>query len=175
MLNAGDQVRWTHRGPEVCRAGERAERRRALAHGAGQEEDGSNRQYELRRRHVATCSILKLDEGIFEVIATGGDTHGGGDDIENLLIADRARRHRRRRWASAVGRGAKARGELVQARPQGRHRGEDRAVVDSPRGERLQVALLRRRNNPRCEISRERFEASIAPMIERTAARSSRP
>jgi Fe-S protein assembly chaperone HscA len=31
-------------------------------------------------------SILKLHEGIFEVIATGGDTHLGGDDIDNLLI-----------------------------------------------------------------------------------------
>jgi molecular chaperone DnaK/molecular chaperone HscA len=32
-------------------------------------------------------SILKLHEGIFEVVATGGDTHLGGDDIDNLLIA----------------------------------------------------------------------------------------
>ena len=32
-------------------------------------------------------SILKLHEGIFEVIATGGDTHLGGDDIDNLLVA----------------------------------------------------------------------------------------
>ncbi len=32
-------------------------------------------------------SVLKLHEGIFEVIATGGDTHLGGDDIDNLLLA----------------------------------------------------------------------------------------
>ncbi|HYH00361.1 MAG TPA: Fe-S protein assembly chaperone HscA [Terriglobales bacterium] len=32
-------------------------------------------------------SILKLHEGIFEVIATNGDTHLGGDDIDNLMIA----------------------------------------------------------------------------------------
>ena len=32
-------------------------------------------------------SLLKLHEGIFEVVATGGDTHLGGDDIDNLLIA----------------------------------------------------------------------------------------
>ena len=31
-------------------------------------------------------SILKLHEGIFEVIATGGDTHLGGDDLDNLLL-----------------------------------------------------------------------------------------
>ncbi len=32
-------------------------------------------------------SILKLHEGIFEVISTGGDTHLGGDDLDNLLLA----------------------------------------------------------------------------------------
>ena len=31
-------------------------------------------------------SILKLHDGIFEVLATNGDTHLGGDDIDNLLI-----------------------------------------------------------------------------------------
>ena len=32
-------------------------------------------------------SILSCMTGIFEVIATNGDTHLGGDDIDNLLIA----------------------------------------------------------------------------------------
>src|SRR5215831_7779912 len=31
-------------------------------------------------------SILKLRDGIFEVLATNGDTHLGGDDIDNRLI-----------------------------------------------------------------------------------------
>ena len=31
-------------------------------------------------------SILKLKEGIFEVLATNGDTHLGGDDLDNRLI-----------------------------------------------------------------------------------------
>ena len=31
-------------------------------------------------------SILKLSEGIFEVLSTNGDTHLGGDDIDDLLI-----------------------------------------------------------------------------------------
>ena len=31
-------------------------------------------------------SILKLHDGIFEVVATNGDTHLGGDDIDNLLL-----------------------------------------------------------------------------------------
>ncbi len=31
-------------------------------------------------------SILELDKGVFEVIATHGDTHLGGDDIDNRII-----------------------------------------------------------------------------------------
>src|SRR5262249_56133929 len=32
-------------------------------------------------------SILKLRDGIFEVLSTNGDTHLGGDDIDNALIS----------------------------------------------------------------------------------------
>src|SRR4029077_19091434 len=31
-------------------------------------------------------SILKLKEGIFEVLSTNGDTHLGGDDLDNKII-----------------------------------------------------------------------------------------
>ena len=31
-------------------------------------------------------SLLKLDDGVFEVIATSGDTHLGGEDIDNKLV-----------------------------------------------------------------------------------------
>ena len=35
---------------------------------------------------LSDISILRLKEGIFEVLATNGDTHLGGDDIDNLLM-----------------------------------------------------------------------------------------
>src|SRR3974377_1354014 len=59
-------------------------------------------------------SILKLHEGIFEVIATGGDTHLGGDDIDNLLIAI-ALDDIAGDADLGFGQDAKAGGELVQA------------------------------------------------------------
>ena len=31
-------------------------------------------------------SVLSLDEGIFEVLSTGGDTHLGGEDFDNLMV-----------------------------------------------------------------------------------------
>ena len=31
-------------------------------------------------------SILTIDDGVFEVKATSGDTHLGGEDFDNLLV-----------------------------------------------------------------------------------------
>ncbi len=58
----------------------------ALAYGLDKKRDGLIAVYDFGGG-TFDISILKLHEGIFEVIATGGDTHLGGDDIDNLLIA----------------------------------------------------------------------------------------
>src|SRR6201995_654657 len=57
----------------------------ALAYGLDRQKDGIVAVYDLGGG-TFDISILKLHEGIFEVIATNGDTHLGGDDIDNLLI-----------------------------------------------------------------------------------------
>jgi chaperone protein DnaK len=57
----------------------------ALAYGLDKQRDGLIAVYDFGGG-TFDVSILKLHEGIFEVIATGGDTHLGGDDIDNLLI-----------------------------------------------------------------------------------------
>ena len=58
----------------------------ALAYGLDKQKDGIIAVYDFGGG-TFDISILKLHEGIFEVIATGGDTHLGGDDIDNLLTA----------------------------------------------------------------------------------------
>lgn len=58
----------------------------ALAYGLDRAKEGIVAVYDLGGG-TFDISILKLHEGIFEVIATNGDTHLGGDDIDNLLIA----------------------------------------------------------------------------------------
>ncbi|HUY82045.1 MAG TPA: Fe-S protein assembly chaperone HscA [Acidobacteriaceae bacterium] len=58
----------------------------ALAYGLDRQKEGIVAVYDLGGG-TFDISILKLQEGIFEVIATNGDTHLGGDDIDNLLIA----------------------------------------------------------------------------------------
>ncbi len=58
----------------------------SLAYGLDRKQNGIVAVYDLGGG-TFDISILKLNDGIFEVIATNGDTHLGGDDIDNLLIA----------------------------------------------------------------------------------------
>jgi molecular chaperone DnaK (HSP70) len=57
----------------------------SLAYGLDRKKNGVVAVYDLGGG-TFDISILKLHDGIFEVIATNGDTHLGGDDIDNLLI-----------------------------------------------------------------------------------------
>src|SRR6201993_1971736 len=57
----------------------------SLAYGLDEKKNGIIAVYDLGGG-TFDISILKLHDGIFEVIATNGDTHLGGDDIDNLLI-----------------------------------------------------------------------------------------
>jgi molecular chaperone DnaK len=57
----------------------------SLAYGLDKKQNGVVAVYDLGGG-TFDISILKLHDGIFEVIATNGDTHLGGDDIDNLLI-----------------------------------------------------------------------------------------
>ena len=99
----------------------------ALAYGLDKQRDGLIAVYDFGGG-TFDISILKLHEGIFEVIATGGDTHLGGDDIDNLLIAialdDIA-------GDAELGAGeldAQAERRVRAGRAQGGDRGEDRAL-----------------------------------------------
>jgi molecular chaperone DnaK len=62
----------------------------ALAYGLDQAEAGQKQASTVAVYDLGggtfDISILKLNDGIFEVIATNGDTHLGGDDIDNLLL-----------------------------------------------------------------------------------------
>ncbi|MFB3916485.1 MAG: Fe-S protein assembly chaperone HscA [Terriglobales bacterium] len=57
----------------------------ALAYGLNERKNGIVAVYDLGGG-TFDISILKLHDGIFEVISTNGDTHLGGDDIDNLLL-----------------------------------------------------------------------------------------
>jgi Fe-S protein assembly chaperone HscA len=133
----------------------------ALAYGLDKKRDGLVAVYDLGGG-TFDISILKLHEGIFEVVATNGDTHLGGDDIDNLLIAIALDD-----IAGDMGQDLRRNGEAVQAIRQAvidakiALSAADRAKIDVelPGGQRYQR-----------EITHEQFEQLIAPVIERTIA-----
>jgi Fe-S protein assembly chaperone HscA len=57
----------------------------ALAYGLDKRKQGVVAVYDFGGG-TFDISILRLHDGIFEVMATNGDTHLGGDDIDNLLL-----------------------------------------------------------------------------------------
>src|SRR5438046_4502671 len=57
----------------------------SLAYGLDKKQNGIVAVYDLGGG-TFDISILRLQDGIFEVIATNGDPNLGGDDIDNLLI-----------------------------------------------------------------------------------------
>jgi len=57
----------------------------ALAYGLDKRQEGIIAVYDMGGG-TFDISILKLHDGIFEVLATNGDTHLGGDDIDNRLL-----------------------------------------------------------------------------------------
>jgi Fe-S protein assembly chaperone HscA len=135
----------------------------SLAYGLDKKKNGIIVVYDLGGG-TFDISILKLHDGIFEVIATNGDTHLGGDDIDNLLIAialDDIRgdlgldlRSDVRKNGETVARIRKA---VIEAKIALSSQPSATLDVDLPDGRKYQR-----------EISREVFEQMIQPIIDRT-------
>jgi molecular chaperone DnaK len=137
----------------------------SLAYGLDKKKNGVIVVYDLGGG-TFDISILKLHDGIFEVVATNGDTHLGGDDIDNLLIAialDDIRgdlgldlRRDIRHSGEAVARIRKA---VIEAKIALSSQDSVKLDVDLPDGKKYQR-----------EISREVFEQMIQPIIDRTVS-----
>ena len=131
----------------------------SLAYGLDKKKNGIVAVYDLGGG-TFDISILKLHDGIFEVIATNGDTHLGGDDIDNLLIAIALDDIRGdlgldvRRNGEAV---ARIRQAVIEAKIALSSQPSARLDVDLPGGKKY-----------RREITREMFEQMIQPIVDRT-------
>ena len=58
----------------------------SLAYGLDRRREGTIAVYDLGGG-TFDISILRVEEGVFQVLATNGDTHLGGDDIDQLLVS----------------------------------------------------------------------------------------
>jgi molecular chaperone DnaK len=135
----------------------------ALAYGLDKHKDGIVAVYDLGGG-TFDISILKLHEGIFEVIATNGDTHLGGDDIDNLLISIALDD-----IAGDLKLDLRRNGEAVQAIRKAVIHGK--IALSSQPSTRLDVELPGGKRYQR-EITREQFEQLIEPIIQKTVGPS---
>ncbi len=135
----------------------------SLAYGLDKKKNGIVAVYDFGGG-TFDISILKLQDGIFEVIATNGDTHLGGDDIDNLLITialDDIQGDLKldvRRNGEAVARIRKA---VIEAKIALSSEASTKLDVELPDGRRYQR-----------EITRDAFEQLIDPVIQRTVSPS---
>jgi molecular chaperone DnaK len=138
----------------------------ALAYGLDRNSDGSARDGIIAVYDFGggtfDISILKLHEGIFEVIATGGDTHLGGDDIDNLLTAVALDDIR-----GDLGVDITLEPEAIQALRKAVI--ETKIALSTADRTTLDLTLPRGQRYAR-EITRTQFEQLIADVIARTAA-----
>jgi Fe-S protein assembly chaperone HscA len=132
----------------------------ALAYGLDRAKEGTIAVYDLGGG-TFDISILKLRDGIFEVQSTNGDTHLGGDDIDNLLLtialdeiyAENGIDLRLHPGAVQAVRKSAIEAKILLSKEQ-----EARFDIELPNGDRYQR-----------EIPRGVFELLIEPLLERTA------
>src|SRR5450631_365872 len=133
----------------------------SLAYGLDKQQNGIVAVYDLGGG-TFDISILRLHDGIFEVIATNGDTHLGGDDIDNLLIHIALHDIR-----GDLGMDVSRNGEIVA--------GIRKAVIEakialsSQESTKLDIQLPGGKRYQRT-VTREQFEQLAAPVIDRTVA-----
>ena len=104
-------------------------------------------------------SILKLQDGIFEVLATNGDTHLGGDDIDNRLLKI-ALEDVASEWHEDLSRDNEGVQRLRRAVIQAKERLSFVPVTN--------IELEYRGKKYQREIHRDLFDKLITPIIERT-------
>ena len=122
----------------------------ALAYGLQEKKQGIIAVYDFGGG-TFDISILKLTEGIFEVLSTSGDTHLGGDDIDQALI----RMVQEETKEELDNRG------LGMVREAMRKAKEDLSASDSTAIELPELNYSR-------ELTLDEFDGRIATIVERT-------
>src|SRR6202522_1166664 len=132
----------------------------ALAYGLDRAKEGTIAVYDLGGG-TFDISILKLRDGIFEVQSTNGDTHLGGDDIDNLLLAvalDEIHAEHGVDLRGHPGAVQALRKAAIDAKISLSSEQAARFDIELPNGDRYQR-----------EIPRDVFELLIEPVLNRTA------
>jgi len=125
----------------------------SLAYGLDKRHTGVIAVYDLGGG-TFDISILRVEDGVFQVLSTNGDTHLGGDDMDLLLVE--------KVLAEIPGDGRPQSGEFIQevrkAVIQAKHDLSERDATE------IRVGTYRR------QLTRGELDAMIRPLVERTLA-----
>lgn len=127
----------------------------AIAYGLENGSEGVYAVYDLGGG-TFDLSLLRLSAGVFEVIATGGDTALGGDDFDEAIVADAMRR------AEVAQVSANERRHLLVAARALREQLTSTSQATVSTGVPGALAAL--------ELSRQGFEALVRPLVARSLA-----
>ncbi|HSO76414.1 MAG TPA: Fe-S protein assembly chaperone HscA [Blastocatellia bacterium] len=133
----------------------------SLAYGIDNREEALVAVYDLGGG-TFDISILKLKDGIFEVLSTNGDTHLGGDDIDNELITlviDEIEARSESKLAADPSAFQTIRKAVIAAKHDLSNR--ERATITLDLGASYGGEYRR-------DVAREEFEELIGKLIERT-------
>ena len=137
----------------------------SLAYGLDQKNRGTIAVYDLGGG-TFDISILKVEDGVFQVLSTNGDTHLGGDDIDRLLTELVLKELGFDKSSSDSAHSAYS-AELVQAI----RKAAIQAKIDLSSADETTLAVDRSPGLPdgfTRVVTRQEFEALIRPLVDRT-------
>ncbi|MFT4537745.1 MAG: Fe-S protein assembly chaperone HscA [Planctomycetota bacterium] len=132
----------------------------SLAYGIDQKGEGTVAVFDLGGG-TFDVSILSIEEGVFQVLATCGDTQLGGDDFDQCLVG-----MMRRELAGVVGDDVLSNPTFTQAARLVAERCKIELTL-APEYE-IHLSLPELDLNWRRTVQREEFEACIEPMVQQT-------
>jgi len=132
----------------------------SLAYGLDQKKDGTVAVYDLGGG-TFDISILSIEEGVFRVLSTAGDTHLGGDDLDRALVEFALQE---------IGDAVPAETRSDAAFLQGVRLAAERTKIELSEKPEASFAVVAPELglNWRHDLTREAFETLVAPYIERT-------
>jgi Fe-S protein assembly chaperone HscA len=129
----------------------------SLAYGLDARDRGTIAVYDLGGG-TFDISILRVEDGVFQVLATNGDTHLGGDDVDRLLTE---------RVLADLDGPVDLPAEALQAI----RKAVIAAKIDLSEAEATEIRIEQAPGLPagyRAPLTRSAFDALIAPLVERT-------
>lgn len=126
----------------------------AVAYGLDSGQEGLIAVYDLGGG-TFDISLLRLDKGVFEVLATGGDSALGGDDFDQLIV-----QQLKQEFGLADDVPAQVERQLINAAKQAKE-----ALTDN---DSTQIALKLDGKTHHYTLTRDAFEQMIEPLVKRT-------